>query len=205
MPRNKEANQRVRDERREQIMSAALNLFAVKGLAATRISDISKASGISQGLIYHYFSSKEDLFTRLIGEAMERMNGAALELENMTASAREKIIFATDALLKGFEEKSSSVQYFYLITQTALTESFPEGAREVVRLRNHIKFDVMRRIFGEGQKEGTVRKSDPGQMATLFFSSLNGLALNKAINGEEFVMPDKKIFLGMFLTDIVNI
>uniref|UniRef100_UPI00114CEC9E helix-turn-helix domain-containing protein n=1 Tax=Thermogemmatispora onikobensis TaxID=732234 RepID=UPI00114CEC9E len=66
MPRSEQANQQIRDERRRQILHVAAEIFARRGLAETRISDIAEASGISQGLIYRYFSSKEELFKVLI-------------------------------------------------------------------------------------------------------------------------------------------
>jgi AcrR family transcriptional regulator len=52
MPRNKEANQKVKDERREKILASALALYASKGLAATKISDIAKKTGIPKNTIY---------------------------------------------------------------------------------------------------------------------------------------------------------
>jgi hypothetical protein len=58
---------------------------------------------------------------------------------------------------------------------------------------------VMTRIFKKGQEEGTVKNHHVNEMATLFFSTMNGLALNKAIYGAEFNMPDKNIILSMFL------
>jgi AcrR family transcriptional regulator len=202
MPRSKEANQKVKDERREQILAAALELFATKGLAATKISDISTKTGMSQGLIYHYYKSKEEVFVWLIGDAMEKMNSAALELEKMPVSAKEKIVIATEALLKGFDQKDYTAHYYFLITQTALSESFPQEAKEIVKTQNNVKYDVITRIFEEGQKDGTIKDFYPKEMAILFFSSINGLALNKAIYGSSFKMPDKNIFLSMFLKEL---
>lgn len=201
MPRNKEANQKVKDERREKILSSALSLFATKGLAATKISDIAERTGMSQGLVYHYYKSKEEIFTWLIGSAMQKMNEAALNLEKLPVSAKEKIIMAVDGLLKGFETNANTANYYFLITQTALTDAYPEEAKEIIRAQNDVKYEVMVRIFSEGQKDGTVKNHDPKGMATVFFSSVNGLALNKAIYGNRFKMPDKRILLGMFLTE----
>ncbi len=48
-------------DRRAQIASAAITLFAVKGYYRTTILDIAKAAGISSGLIYQYFREKEDV------------------------------------------------------------------------------------------------------------------------------------------------
>jgi len=202
MSRNKELNQIIKDERREQILTAALKLFAKKGLAATRMSDLSKNTGISQGLIYHYYRSKEELFTNLVDTAIEKMNTAAVNLEKLSFSAKEKIILAIDSLLKGFNENTNTSDYYFLITQTALSDAFPREAKDIIRSKNNIKYEVMTRIFKQGQDEGTVKNYHVSEMVTLFFSTLNGLALNKAIHGEEFIMPGKDIIQGMFLKEL---
>jgi AcrR family transcriptional regulator len=202
MSRNKEQNQIIKDERREQILTAALKLFASKGLSAARISDLSKSTGISQGLVYHYYSSKEELFISLVDTAIEKMNTAAINLEKLSLSAKEKIILAVDSLLKGFKGNANTSDYYFLITQTALSDEFPKEAKDIIRSKNNIKYDVMMRIFKQGQEEGTVKDHQVSEMATLFFSTMNGLALNKAIYGEEFNMPDKNILLAMFLKEL---
>jgi AcrR family transcriptional regulator len=201
MPRNKEANQKVKDERREQILAAALELFAKRGLASTRISDISAKTGISQGLIYHYYKSKEEVFITLINDAIEKMNNAALELEKLPISAKEKIIIAVEELMKGFENKKNTANYYFLITQTALSESFPKEAKEIILSQNNVKYNVITRIFIEGQNDGTIKKFNADEMAIIFFSIINGLAMNKAVNGTNFKMPDKKIILNMFINE----
>ena len=202
MSRNKELNQLIKDERREQILTAALKLFAAKGLAATKMSDLSKNTGISQGLVYHYYRSKEELFTNLVDTAIEKMNSAAVNLEKLPLSAKEKIIVAIESLLKGFSENANTSDYYFIITQTALSDAFPREAKDIIRSKNNIKYEVMMRIFKQGQVEGTVKDYRVSEMATLFFSTMNGLALNKAIYGADFIMPDKNIILGMFLKEL---
>ncbi|MDR1758482.1 MAG: TetR/AcrR family transcriptional regulator [Bacteroidales bacterium] len=61
MPRTKEQYEKIRSEKRALIKEKALLLFAEKGFDATSISDIARAAGISKGLMYNYFTSKEDL------------------------------------------------------------------------------------------------------------------------------------------------
>ena len=73
MARSREQNQRMRDERREQIFEAALELFADRGLAATKITDIARRAGISQGLLYHYFGSRRELLRAAIARRFEAM------------------------------------------------------------------------------------------------------------------------------------
>jgi AcrR family transcriptional regulator len=201
MSRNKELNQIIKDERREQILTAALKLFATKGLAATRMSDLSRSTGISQGLVYHYYRSKEELFTSLVDTAIEKMNTAAVNLEKLPLPSNEKIILAVDSLLKGFTENADTANYYFLITQTALSNAYPREARNIILTKNHIKYEVIARIFRQGQEEGTIKTYNANEMATLFFSTMNGLALNKAIYGKDFHMPDKAIILNMFIKE----
>ena len=58
---SKEKQEIIRKQRKEQILAAALALFDEKGFAETKISDISERAGISKGLIYHYFATKEEI------------------------------------------------------------------------------------------------------------------------------------------------
>src|SRR5258707_10633125 len=53
-------------ERRNQLIDAALALFAEKGLDSTTIKDLAARVGVAQGLIYHYFVRKEDLLVAVI-------------------------------------------------------------------------------------------------------------------------------------------
>ena len=55
-----------REKRREEILAAGLDLFIRKGYVATKISDIAAQVGMSVGLLFHYFQSKENLYEELI-------------------------------------------------------------------------------------------------------------------------------------------
>ena len=57
---------RRKEDRPEEITAAALAAFAEKGYAATRVDDVAKKAGVSKGLLYLYFKTKEDLFKAVI-------------------------------------------------------------------------------------------------------------------------------------------
>lgn len=65
-PRTKRQAQAA--ERREQLLRTAFQLFSERGYRATSIRDIAKASGVTEGLLYHYFSGKADLFSMVLSE-----------------------------------------------------------------------------------------------------------------------------------------
>jgi hypothetical protein len=82
-----------------------------------------------------------------------------------------------------------------------LSDAFPREAKDIISAKNHIKYDVMERIFRKGQEEGAVKNYPVNEMTTLFFSVMNGLAFNRAIYGSGFIMPDKNNILCMFLKE----
>ncbi|MEO6527363.1 MAG: TetR/AcrR family transcriptional regulator [Gemmatimonadaceae bacterium] len=57
---------RLPEERPKQILDAALEVFAERGLAAARLDDIAKRAGLSKGTIYLYFANKEELFRGVV-------------------------------------------------------------------------------------------------------------------------------------------
>src|SRR5215217_6740993 len=61
------------EERRRAILDAAVRVFARKGAHATRVGDIAAEAGVSHGLLYHYFRSKEDVLETIFSETWGRL------------------------------------------------------------------------------------------------------------------------------------
>ncbi len=201
MGRNPARNQQVKEARREQILSAALHLFAAKGLFATRISDIATAVGVSQGLIYRYFASKEEIFTALIRHAFEKMNAACRILEAMPIPPVEKVKLALERLIEGLSQSADAAQYYLLIAQATASESIPEEAKAVIDGENREPYEVLARIFAEGQRTGAFRQDPPEILAQLFWTSITGLSIFKAVHNEWFTAPNPEILLRMFVPE----
>jgi TetR/AcrR family transcriptional regulator, transcriptional repressor for nem operon len=79
------------EQRRAELLAAGQALFLAKGIAGTSLDDITQRAGVSKGLFYLYFSSKEDLVLALreqfSRELAERMRAAAGAVPPSTASA----------------------------------------------------------------------------------------------------------------------
>ncbi|HOE04788.1 MAG TPA: TetR/AcrR family transcriptional regulator [Bacteroidales bacterium] len=71
-PKSKEQFEEIRTEKRSLIMHTALELFAEKGYHQTSISQIAKSAGISKGLMYNYFDSKEALLGEIFQEGFNQ-------------------------------------------------------------------------------------------------------------------------------------
>jgi TetR/AcrR family transcriptional regulator len=199
--RNPEQNERARDQRREQIMEVALGLFATRGLGSTKISDIARGAKISQGLLYHYFDSKEAIYVALIREAFERMNQAARDLAGTTMTPREKIESAIEQLLAEVEENERFAHHVLLIAQAGISDGLPAGAPELIGRHQDVPYRVVAGILAEGQAAGVVRDHDAADLSVLFWSIIRGLALYRATRGRVFDRGGAELLKSVFLKD----
>lgn len=72
-PRTREQFEVIRESRRQQIMDAALQLFASEGYGHCSISMLASHAGISKGLMYNYFDSKEELLAAIIEQGLSEI------------------------------------------------------------------------------------------------------------------------------------
>ncbi len=199
MGRNRDTNQKMKDERVEQILTESLKIFAKKGITATKISDICSATEISRGLIYHYFASKEDIYTELIRIAYEKMNEAIIGLTKVTLTPKEKIRVAIDGLLKNIEQSETAATYYLLISQATISDAVPERVKEIIEENRELPFEVITEIIRNGQSDGSFNQFDAAELAQVFWTSVKGLALHKAVNGSGVTLPNSDILMQMFL------
>ncbi|MDH3339316.1 MAG: TetR/AcrR family transcriptional regulator [Gammaproteobacteria bacterium] len=82
--------QRRKEERPQEITEAAFAAFAEKGYAATRVDDVARRAGVSKGLLYLYFRTKEELFKAVIRSlVMPRIDALTARIDSADMSAEE--------------------------------------------------------------------------------------------------------------------
>lgn len=72
-PRTKKQFEEIRSQSQAQLITTALSLFASKGFTSTSVADIARQAGVSKGLMYNYFPSKEKLLLAIIGQALKEL------------------------------------------------------------------------------------------------------------------------------------
>jgi AcrR family transcriptional regulator len=175
MPRTKEVFQQIRDESRQHILDEAAKVFANKGLANTKINDLAEAAGISQGLLYRYFTDKDDIFIALL----EKPVTGAIEWTKASlkyaGTPLEKLRWLTEQFIQGMSEKPV---YFQILTQAMALSGIV--FETLAKLETVVK--ILRELITEGQKVGEIAKRDPDQLVFLYLSSLYGLAAGRGLN-----------------------
>ena len=82
--------QRRKEERPQEITEAAFQAFSEKGYAATRVEEVAQRAGVSKGLLYLYFKTKEELFKAVIKSVViRRVDALVAALENTELSSED--------------------------------------------------------------------------------------------------------------------
>ena len=194
-PRNDEQNAMIKDERREQILSAALKIFATRGFAASKISDIVALGGMSHGLAYHYFASKEEMFYALVRKAVEVSSQSLLTVEAAPVCPLEKVRQAAKHILRGIDAGEETSYYFLIMVHAAVMEGTAEEKMRYLA-GSEVPVQAMQRILREGQDTGEIREGDVLEMSIAFFAAIQGIAIYK-IAMPDFRMPDYEILVNM--------
>jgi len=84
--------QRRKEDRPQEITAAAFAAFAENGYAATRVEEVAKRAGVSKGLMYLYFKTKEELFKAVVKSVVVRRVDALIEAVETTELSSEEFI-----------------------------------------------------------------------------------------------------------------
>lgn len=182
MPRLSTANQRIRDERHEQILCAAAQVFARKGLEATTISDIATAACVSHGLAYHYFASKEEIFRQLITRAMQGIERLLREAHSREGMVTERLRWLINEMIEGAKDSADDL---LIVQQAVISEAVPSDVREMVLHGSRIPLELLSDLLREGQLHGEIILGDPDQLALLWLACIQGIFSNTALSFDQ--------------------
>jgi AcrR family transcriptional regulator len=187
-PYNEDQLIQIRDERREQILQAALGVFARRGPVLTKMSMIAATAGISHGLLYHYFKSKDELFTELVRLAMEGASGGIGEMFDHPGTVTDKLRhFLQDAM------NEEARLFFLLIHHARASEGVPEEVRMIIGDYSIGWFvKQLKPLFLEGQRTGEIASDDAGQLIAGLLTVMSGTMILHASDEENIPLlhPD---------------
>jgi len=168
--------QEQKEKRRLEILAAGLELFIRRGYTATKISDIAGAVGMSAGLLFHYFESKEKLYEELINIGISGPMGMQPEphvqpMEYFESTARQ--------ILHYIETQPFVAKMFVLMNQAQHSGDIPSTIKARLGQIDFYKGSV--ELIRRGQREGSVRQGDPKALALAYWSAIQGIAQEVAL------------------------
>ena len=171
--------------RRRRILDAAVRVFARHGYHGARVGDIATEAGVAHGLLYHYFSSKDEVletvFRDNFGELLERFRA----VESSDEPAPEKLAGIAKILLRTWRNDPDLV--------TVMVRDVARSSRlqlQVAEVRE--AFAIVQRVVEQGQAEGTFRNDLDARLASwIVYGSLEelltGWVLGQLPDGDEEV------------------
>lgn len=159
------------DERRQQILDAALEVFATRGFSGATNQAIAKAAGInSPGLIYHYFESKEDLLRSVIESHAPPMQLLAQADALMPLPPEVGLLQFARGYLGAMEDPKIGACLRVLIGEAMRSQAFLNVMAEVGIPR---VWRLMSRYLERKMDEGLLRRTDPDIAARCFIGPLH--------------------------------
>ncbi|HYZ76216.1 MAG TPA: TetR/AcrR family transcriptional regulator [Gaiellaceae bacterium] len=150
------------EEKRRLILDAAVRVFARKGFHTCRVGDISEEAGVAHGLLYHYFSSKDELLEAVFRETWSDLLAAIREVEVSDAPAREQLRQVAAIMLRAWRRQPDLVRV--LVREVARS---PALLGRVDALDDALT--AIGRIVERGQDEGNFRPDLDPRLASLVF------------------------------------
>jgi len=164
------------EERRKEIILAALKVFERDGFHKAKVSDIAKAANIGKGTIYEYFSSKKDLFEEMAKYCINQYITETKEYIDREASPIEK--------LKRYIEIEREVMDKYGNIANIIFQEVDKICNEVrniiIAARNK-KISLLEKILEDGIREGIFRRVNPYTFAVLFMGGTHQLVADELL------------------------
>jgi AcrR family transcriptional regulator len=163
---------RRKDARPSEIIAAALESFAERGFAATRLDDIAAGAGVTRGTLYLYFSSKEELFEAVVRQSIVPI---LVRGEEMITGSTESTADLLTKLILSFPDAMSGSR-ISAIPKLVISEArnFPDLARFYLDEVVHRGKRLIKTLIERGIARGEFRSVDVDQV---FFCVLSPILI----------------------------
>ena len=182
MKRKPENPKKIKED---AILEAALRVIKKKGFHKSRMADIARDAGISYGLVYHYFKTKEDLFETILERWWDSLFSLMTETRAAGEEVQEKLRRIILFLLDTYQRHPNLVNIFI----TEISRSTANLTRK--RLERFKGFMTLtEEVIAEGQNQGVLRDDfKPRYLTYIFLGGLEAFVsalvlVNQKIKGD---------------------
>jgi AcrR family transcriptional regulator len=168
---------KVVEDRREQIIDAAMHVFAQKGFVRATNKDIARAAGITPGLIYHYFDSKEALFQAIIEGRSPLRVIHSLPPQTLAQSPEVFLRFIVMQVLGILEEEN-----FIQLIRVFLPEvMYNQNTGSAISNAIQQALGFLDSYFQSKMETGELRRTDPSLIPQLLIGSVMAFVLRRNV------------------------
>ena len=146
------------EDKRKLLLDAAVRVFAKRGYHGSRVGDIAEEAGIAHGLLYHYFSSKEEVLATVFSENWGELLARFRAVEESDEPAPLKLEGLAKILLRTWRNDPDLVTV--MVREVARSAHLQAQVREVREA-----FAILERVIEQGQREGAFRQDVDARFA----------------------------------------
>lgn len=180
-PKSPEQNKEIREQTRQNIKDSAFVLFARKGFSDTSVRSIADEAGISKGLIYHYFDSKEHILQAIFNDLTQIGNQAMDFPEGLTSM--EKLEQMLELIFRYIKKSKEVIR---LMISLALQPDAVATLKSSIDQYNAHQIEIMKPIFEDLGYE------NPETEAYYLAAKLDGITLGYITLGEDYPFKSMK-------------
>jgi AcrR family transcriptional regulator len=188
-----------KEERRQQILEAALAVFAQKGFNAANVSDVAAQAGVSQGTIYWYFESKDELLMAALTSVIEAISISMLEGLAADATAADKLRMLGASVEQFGELDTRLFPMFLEFWSSSLHRE--EAAQVWLDLLKRYK-EMLVGVIEEGIANGEFRDVDAEGLVWAVMAALDGLAAYAMLMPDLDMASISRVFVEALLTGL---
>jgi AcrR family transcriptional regulator len=185
----------VSEERKDQILDAATDVFAEKGFNDARMDDIVEESGLSKGTLYWYFKSKDEIILSIFERIFAREFAEHENLVDAEGTATERLLHFTDRTCDDVRGMLRLMPLAYEFMAWAFRRKFVQDA-----FKHYMNkyMDILIPVIQQGIDSGEFRDIDPHAAAITTGAIFEGTIL-LWVYDKDFVEPEKHIKEGITL------
>ena len=183
-PRSQLQNEQIRSESTRKILHAAFNLMALNGYESTSIAQIAKEAGISKGLMYNYFDSKEELLKALVNHAFSEGEKVMAKITDDDPKETLRNIFRWF-----FDELRFRMPQWRLITELTFKIEKLAFVKDIAKSK---LFEFIKFISSLLEQ---MNFENPKQEAQVIAGLLDGIGFQCLVMGEDYHIDEMEVFL----------
>jgi len=188
------------EDKRRQLLDAAVRVFARKGFHASRVGDIAEEAGVAHGLLYHYFKSKDQVLEAVFQENWSLLVARIESVEETDEPAADQLRHISAIVLRTWLHLPDVVR--------VVVQEFgrsPELGDRIGELT--LPIEAIERVIARGIERGEFRRDvDPVFAATVVYGAidelLTGWVLGRLPAGEEDVAKAEQTMIEVVLVGL---
>lgn len=174
MPRTPEQNNQIRQQRKNQILTAAFDVYTEKGFQSMEMGDVAQKADIGRGTLYHYYNNKTMLMRDVFAVILEEAKNTAAK----TLNTNEKPLLRLKSFFR--QELTTHLNHplryrFFKYFFEDVHEVYADNAEKILEEFSTNNYQPLMTTFQQAIDDGTIKAINPTRLTQLFWGAFIGM------------------------------